>query len=189
VSTFLTIRWRALRVQQGASTGRARCSGWGGEQTRSAAPTETRARLTRRQTHCWGGGGHLAAYDPRQDRIGDQNGHQSQNHKGQSGNQTGLQPVHRSDHAVLSLTQFWISDAKLDHRNRRFQLICPSFYCFFSLLRRCYKNKTAVGEKTYQQKAQRKAHLLLSRVLVCSKKNGDGRGGAEGGRPFGAKCS
>ena len=100
MSTFLTIRWRALRVQQGASTGRARCSGWGGEQTRSAAPTETRARLTRRQTHCWGGGGHLAAYDPRQDRIGDQNGHQSQNHKGQSGNQTGLQPVHRSDHAV-----------------------------------------------------------------------------------------
>jgi len=90
---------------------------------------------------------------------------------------------------VLSLTQFWISDAKLDHRNRRFQLICPSFYCFFSLLRRCYKNKTAEGEKTYQQKAQRKAHLLLSRALVCSKKNGDGRGGAEGGRPFGAKCS
>jgi len=89
---------------------------------------------------------------------------------------------------VLSLTQFWISDAKLDHRNRRFQLICPSFYCFFSLLRRCYKYTTAQGEKTYQQKAQRKAHLLLSWALVCSKKKGDGRGGAERGRPFGAKC-
>ena len=47
----------------------------------------------------------------------------------------------------LSMTQFWISDAKLDHRNRRFQLICPCFYCFFSLLRRCYKNTTAQGEK------------------------------------------
>ena len=88
----------------------------------------------------------------------------------------------------LSMTQFWISDAKLDHRNRRFQLICPSFYCFFSLLRRCYKNTTAQGEKTYQQKAQKKAHLLLSWALVCSKKKGDGRGGAERGRPFGAKC-
>jgi len=75
---------------------------------------------------------------------------------------------------LLSLTQFWISDAKLDHRNRRFQLICPSFFCVFSLLRRCYNNTTAEGEKTHQQKAQRKAHLLLSRALVCSKTNGDG---------------
>ena len=71
---------------------------------------------------------------------------------------------------IQSPTQFWISDAKLDHRKRRFQLICPSFFCFFSLLRRCYKNTTAEGEKTYQQKAQRKVHLLLSRALVCSKK-------------------
>ena len=53
----------------------------------------------------------------------------------------------RSAPCLLSLTQFWISDAKLDHRNRRFQLICPSFYCFFSLLRRCYKNEIAEGEK------------------------------------------
>jgi len=71
---------------------------------------------------------------------------------------------------ILSQTQFWISDAKLDHRNRRFQLICPSFYCIFSLLRRCYKKTTAQGDKTYQQKAQRKAHLILSWALVCSKK-------------------
>ena len=75
---------------------------------------------------------------------------------------------------LLSLTQFWISDAKLDHRNHRFQLICPSFFCVFSLLRRCYNNTTAEGEKTHQQKAQGKAHLLLSRALVCSKTNGDG---------------
>jgi len=72
---------------------------------------------------------------------------------------------------LLSLTQFWISDAKLDHRNHRFQLICPSFFCVFSLLRRY---TTAEGEKTHQQKAQGKAHLLLSRALVCSKTNGDG---------------
>jgi len=78
---------------------------------------------------------------------------------------------------LLSLTQFWISDPKLDHRNLRFQLICPSCFCVFSLLRRCYKNTTAEGEKTHQQKAQRKTHLLLSMALVCSKIHGDGRGG------------
>jgi len=65
----------------------------------------------------------------------------------------------------LSLAQFWISDAKLDHRNRRFQLICPSLYCCFSLLQRCYKKTTAAGENIYQQN-QRKAHLLLLLLLI-----------------------